>query len=311
MPEKKTRILVADDEESIRGSLAMLLGEEGYEVTAVRSAEEALEQFGFDPFPLVMSDIRMGGMSGIELLKEVRSSRPETEVIIMTSYASLETAVLALRSGAYDYLIKPFEELDLVIAAVARALEKSRLVRENMALVDSLARKNEELQEVNRILAENANQDGLTGLYNHRYFQEALSREFSLAARHNRVFSLLFADVDHFKLYNDAFGHQEGDTVLRMIAEIFRKSTRASDIVARYGGEEFVVLLPEADREKSEAMADRIRGIIAEYPFPNRQITISLGISSYPGDAREPGDLIRFADQALYQAKEAGRNAVR
>jgi len=260
MPEEKTRVLVADDEESIRGSLSMLLGEEGFDVTAVPSAEEALERFGRDPFPLVITDIRMGGMSGIDLLKEVRKLRPETEVIIITSYASLETAVLALRSGAYDYLIKPFEELELVVAAVTRALEKSRLVREKMALVEALARKNDELQQVNRILAEHANRDGLTGLYNHRYFQEAFARELGLALRHDRVFSLLFADVDNFKRYNDAHGHQAGDTVLKTIADLFLKSARGTDIVARYGGEEFVLILPETDRAHSGILAERIRG---------------------------------------------------
>jgi diguanylate cyclase (GGDEF)-like protein len=311
MPEEKTRVLVADDEESIRGSLSMLLEEEGYDVTAVPSAEEALERFVRDPFPLVITDIRMGGMNGIDLLKEVRKLRPETEVIIITSYASLETAVLALRSGAYDYLIKPFEELDLVVAAVARALEKSRLVREKMALVDALAWKNDELQRVNRILAELANRDGLTGLNNHRYFHEALARELFLAVRHNRVFSLLFADVDNFKQYNDTLGHQAGDTVLKMIADIFRESTRGTDIVARYGGDEFVMLLPETDREQSEILADRIRGRVAGHPFPHRQITISIGISTFPVDGEVPGDLVRMADRALYRAKEEGRNVVR
>jgi len=311
MPEEKTRVLVADDEESIRGSLSMLLGEEGFDVTAVPSAEEALERFGRDPFPLVITDIRMGGMSGIDLLKEVRKLRPETEVIIITSYASLETAVLALRSGAYDYLIKPFEELELVVAAVTRALEKSRLVREKMALVEALARKNDELQQVNRILAEHANRDGLTGLYNHRYFQEAFARELGLALRHDRVFSLLFADVDNFKRYNDAHGHQAGDTVLKTIADLFLKSTRGTDIVARYGGEEFVLILPETDRVHSGILAERIRETIAGHPFPHRQITVSIGISTFPADGMAAGDLIGAADRALFQAKEGGRNAVR
>jgi diguanylate cyclase (GGDEF)-like protein len=311
LPEEKIRVLVVDDEESIRGTLSMLLGEEGYDVTAVPSAEEALERFGRDPFPLVITDIRMGGMSGIDLLKEVRSLRPETEVIMITSYASLETAVLALRSGAYDYLIKPFEELELVVAAVTRALEKSRLVREKMALIEALARKNDELQQVNKILAENANRDGLTGLYNHRYFQEALARELDRALRHDRVFSLLFADVDSFKRYNDAHGHQAGDTVLKTIGDLFRNSARGTDIVARYGGEEFVLLLPETDRAQAGILAERIRGIIAGHPFPHRQITISIGISTFPGDGTLGGDLIRVADRALYRAKEEGRNVVR
>jgi len=122
--KEKVRILVVDDEEAIRGTVSSLLEEEGYEVTAVSSGEEALARFGDDPFPLVITDIRMGGMTGIDLLQGVKRLHPKTETIIMTSYASLETAVLALRSGAYDYILKPFEDLELVTTAVARAVEK-------------------------------------------------------------------------------------------------------------------------------------------------------------------------------------------
>ena len=317
MPEEKIRLLVADDEESIRGSLSMLLGEEGYDVTTVPSAEEALERFGRDPFPLVITDIRMGGMSGIDLLKEVRKLRPETEVIIMTSYASLETAVLALRSGAYDYLLKPFEDLELVITAVARAVEKGCLVRERNRLMEALARKNEELSAINTFLAERANRDGLTGLYNHRYFQEALARETALCVRHGRALSLIFGDVDHFKQFNDMHGHQAGDMVLCRIAEILQKCIRMSDVVARYGGEEFVVLLPDTIKEDARELAERIRVAIESHPFPGGEtqpggkLTISIGLSSFPEDGRETGALIQRADSALYAAKRSGRNLVR
>ena len=317
MDKGKVRLLVADDEEAIRGTLSALLGEEGYEVTAVSSAEEAIARLGNDPFPLVLTDIRMGGMTGIELLQEVKRLHPATEVIIMTSYASLETAVLALRSGAYDYLLKPFEDLELVTTAVARAVEKGCLVRERDALVEALARKNRELSEINAFLAERANRDGLTGLYNHRYFQEALARETALCVRHGRDLSLIFGDVDHFKKFNDTHGHQAGDTALCKIAEILQKCVRISDIVARYGGEEFVVLLPDTPKEDARVVAERIRAAIESYPFPGGEtqpggkLTISLGLSSFPEDGREPAALIKGADAALYAAKRDGRNVIR
>jgi diguanylate cyclase (GGDEF)-like protein len=317
MDKGKVRILVADDEEAIRGTLSALLGEEGYEVTAISSAEEAIARLGDDTFSLVLTDIRMGGMTGIELLQEVKRLHPATEVIIMTSYASLETAVLALRSGAYDYLLKPFEDLELVTTAVARAVEKGSLVRERDALVEALARKNRELSEVNAFLAERANRDGLTGLYNHRYFQEALARETALCERHGRDLSLIFGDVDNFKKFNDTHGHQAGDAVLRGIAEILRKCIRMSDILARYGGEEFVVLLPDTNKEDTRILAERIRAATESHPFPGREtqpggkLTISLGISSFPEDGRQPADLIKGADSALYEAKRSGRNVIR
>jgi diguanylate cyclase (GGDEF)-like protein len=317
MDKEKVRLLVADDEEAIRGTLSALLGEEGYEVTAVSSAEEAIARLGDDSFPLVLTDIRMGGMTGIELLQEVKRLHPATEVIIMTSYASLETAVLALRSGAYDYLLKPFEDLELVTSAVARAVEKGSLVRERDALVEALARKNRELSEINAFLAERANRDGLTGLYNHRYFQEALARETALCERHGRDLSLIFGDVDNFKKFNDTHGHQAGDAVLRGIAEILQKCIRKSDILARYGGEEFVVLLPDTSKEDSRILAERMRAATESHPFlggetqPGGKLTISLGISSFPEDGRQPADLIKGADSALYAAKRDGRNVIR
>jgi diguanylate cyclase (GGDEF)-like protein len=317
MDKRKVRLLVADDEEAIRGTLSALLGEEGYEVTAVSSAEEAIARLGDDPFSVVLTDIRMGGMTGIELLQEVKRLHPGTEVIIMTSYASLETAVLALRSGAYDYILKPFEDLEFVTTAVTRAVEKGSLVRERDALVEALARKNRELSEINALLAERANRDGLTGLHNHRYFQEALAREAVLCKRHGRDLSLIFGDVDHFKKFNDTNGHQVGDTVLRNIAEILQKCIRMSDIVARYGGEEFVVLLPDTTKEDARGLAERIRAAIESHPFPGGEtqpggrLTMSLGLSSFPGDGQEPADLIKRADSALYAAKRDGRNVVR
>jgi diguanylate cyclase (GGDEF)-like protein len=312
MRERNTRVLVADDEEAIRGALSILLEEDGYDVTAVASAEEALERFGSDPFPLVITDIRMGGMSGIDLLKEVKRLHPDTEVIVITSYASLETAMLALRSGAYDYLLKPFEDLELVTTAVARAADKECLVREKKRLLEALAQKNEELLAVNRILAERANRDGLTGLYNHRYFQEALRHETARSVRHGHVFSLLFVDVDHFKRYNDRNGHLAGDTVLGRIGEILLHSVRESDVVARYGGEEFVVLLPETPIGDAEDAAERIREAVAANPFPGEGVTVSIGISTRtPEKSRNAVEMIRAADEALYAAKQGGRNTIR
>jgi len=311
----KARILVADDEEAIRGSVSILLGDEGYEVTAVPSAEEALERVTAAPYDLVLTDIRMGGMSGIELLERVKKTRPATEVIIMTSYASLETAVLALRSGAYDYLIKPFEELDLVASAVARAIERGTLVRERNSLLEALERKNEELVAVNRILAERANRDGLTGLFNHRYFQDALRQEASRSVRNGHPFSLLFADIDSFKKYNDREGHQAGDDVIGGIGGIFMSCVRECDVVARWGGEEFVALFPETNKQNARAIAERIRDAVASQPFAGREaqpagkVTISMGLSSFPEDGSDLGELIRRADTAMYEAKRSGGNA--
>jgi len=314
--EETLRILVVDDEETIRGILSRVLGQEGYEVTVAESGEKALEAFRKDPYPLVITDIRMAGMSGMELLEEIRGIHSETQVIIMTSYASLETAIQAMRSGAYDYLVKPFEDLDLVTATISRATEKIRMSREIHSLIGTLKEKNEELESKNRILAEQASYDGLTQLHNHRHFQEALAMEASRSLRHGRTFSLIFMDIDQFKNYNDTHGHLKGDGLLRIVGEILKNILRKADLAARYGGDEFVLLLPETDKEGGRMVAERIRESIESHLFygrdahPGGKVTVSVGVASFPEDGTDPATLVESADKALYDAKSRGKNSV-
>jgi diguanylate cyclase (GGDEF)-like protein len=312
--EDNMRILVVDDEDTIRGVLSRVLGQEGYHVTIAESGEEALEIFEKDPHPLVLTDIRMEGMSGMELLTEIRGRNPETQVMIMTSYASLETAIQALRSGAYDYMVKPFEDLDLVIATVNRATEKIRLSREIHSLIETLKEKNEELELKNEILAEQASFDGLTQLHNHRHFQEALAMEVSRSLRHGRVFSLIFLDIDFFKTYNDTYGHLKGDNVLRTIGEILKNLLRKADLAARYGGDEFIMLLPETSKSAAGGVAVAVQKAIESHPFygkedlPGGKVTVSAGVSCFPEDGTDPATLIQCADKVLYEAKSRRKN---
>jgi diguanylate cyclase (GGDEF)-like protein len=310
------RILVVDDEFSLTALISEVLREDGHMVAEAASGEEALEIFRENPFPLVFSDIRMPGMSGMDLLKEIKNIRPETEIVIMTSHASLDTSVTALREGAYDYLIKPFEDLGLISAMANRVVEKLRLVQQNRELVSQLKQQNDELEEANTSLKELAVRDGLTGLYNHRYFQESLALELLRSRRYERTFSLLLLDVDSFKLYNDTHGHQAGDNLLRSLSEILQHWARKSDIVARYGGEEFVIILPETPKEGARIIAERLCQAIAETAFDGREtqpfgkITVSIGVATFPDDAADGSSLVQQADEQLYAAKENGRNAV-
>lgn len=164
-------------------------------------------------------------------------------------------------------------------------------------------------------LAMLATTDGLTGLYNHRTFQVRLSEEILRADRYNKDIILLLLDIDHFKHFNDTYGHQTGDEVLKVIAKIIRGNTRKVDFPARYGGEEFAVILPESDCTHAITVAERIRTAVMEYPFLLRDgsrvpITVSVGISCYPKDATQKEELIKKADMALYKAKHSGRNRV-
>ncbi|MCJ7646329.1 diguanylate cyclase [bacterium] len=152
--------------------------------------------------------------------------------------------------------------------------------------------------------------DGLTGLYNHRHFQEQLEVEVKRGQRYDLNLSLIMIDLDHFKEFNDSYGHLEGDTLLRKIAQILKSSLRETDFVARYGGEEFAVILPETNKEGASIAAERVRRALSEQTFGEvgAKMTVSLGVASYPDDACLRADLIRKADEALYRAKREGRN---
>jgi diguanylate cyclase (GGDEF)-like protein len=310
------RILVVDDEPTIRGVIGQVLRLDGHDAVEVASAEEALVAFRDQAFPLVITDIIMGSMNGLELLRELRKLDSEVLVVIMTSQASLEAATTALREGAYDFMIKPFDDLILISALVERASEKLRLQKRNRLLTEQLEMYAGELERLNRSLKHAADIDWLTGLYTRRYLRNALDGELSRAIRHHRALSLILLDVDHFKLYNDSHGHLAGDDVLRGLGKILVASTRTEDLCARYGGEEFVVLMPETDRSAALVVAERIRQEVEKHPFfgreemPSGNVTVSLGVASFPLDVSDGNGLIARADAALYQSKERGRNVV-
>jgi len=311
---EKIKVLVADDEESIRDILADVLGDDGYDIIEAQDGQEALELCHKLDIHIVLTDIRMPKLTGLELLEKIKKEKPGVEVIIMTSHASIASAQSAIRNGAYDYLVKPFESLDVISDVVSRAVETLQLNKKNQSFVEELKEKNEELIETNSSLKELAVKDGLTGLYNVRYFSEAIKNSVALSKRNDWCCSLLFIDVDHFKEYNDTYGHQAGDDVLVGLAKVLTKDLRSSDLLARYGGEEFVYLLPKTDKASAKYVADKIcknveASTIGRESDPSRRnVTISLGVSTYPEDGEDADKLIEAADQRLYKAKENGRN---
>jgi two-component system cell cycle response regulator len=312
----RLRVLVVDDEPTLRTVIAQVLRLDGFDATEADSAEQALVEFRARPFPVVITDIVMGGMSGLELLRELKAIDPETMVVVMTSQASLEAATTALRGGAYDFLVKPFEDLILVSAVVQRAGEALALQARNRLLSSQLEVYARELERLNVSLKDMADRDWLTGLANRRRLRSVLDSEVSRATRHGLELSILMLDVDHFKALNDRLGHGAGDIVLRELAEMLQGSVRAEDLCARYGGEEFVVLLPGAGRSAALACAEAIRCQAEHHPFADRAnlpggaLTVSLGIASFPADGHDGEALLNRADGALYLAKEGGRNRV-
>ncbi len=167
-----------------------------------------------------------------------------------------------------------------------------------------------QLKALNQKLQNLAVTDGLTGLHNHRAFQDYLEEQFQVAMRNKQPLALILMDVDHFKQYNDAYGHQAGDEVLRRVARILSERVRDGDLAARYGGEEFVIVLPRADLESAIAVAERLRQAIESAEWGLRPVTGSFGVACVRPDMETRQELIEAADQALYQAKQNGRNRV-
>lgn len=204
------------------------------------------------------------------------------------------------------------------ITAKKAAEESLRAERQNLEL--RVKQRTQALEEANRQLADLATRDGLTGLFNHRHFQERLEHEIHRAHRYESTLSLLFIDVDHFKAYNDKHGHPEGDELLRSMGQLLLSGgaslLRAADLAARYGGEEFVVVLPETALQGAGVVAERIRRAVATYPFrhphpqPSGRVTISVGVAELASGADAKGRLLASADAALYRSKANGRNRV-
>jgi two-component system, cell cycle response regulator len=308
------QVLIVDNDPGMLKTASAVLKREGYKVTAVSGGEEALSLFNTKPFEIIVIEVSLPGINGLDVIRAVKRQCSETQVIVTTGDASLETVISAIRAGAYDYLAKPLNHLNDISGVVGRAADKIRLTMENTRLINDLKKATDEVEEANRRLQELAIRDGLTGLYNHRYLQESLSREVKRARRDSHIFSVIFIDVDHFKQFNDTHGHPQGDTLLREIANIFRAFFRKSDIVTRYGGEEFVILLPETPKREAFHLAEEVRRRVETTNFmvreklPSGKVTVSLGVASFPEDGSNPAILTMKADKVLYMAKQLGRN---
>jgi diguanylate cyclase (GGDEF)-like protein len=207
------------------------------------------------------------------------------------------------------------------LRAYRLSIENQRLVNDlsakNQALLQlnheleaKIAERTRELEEANARLSRLAVTDGLTGLFNHRHFQERLALEVERSVRNGLPLSLLMLDVDYFKKYNDAHGHPAGDELLNELAGLMREGRRANDVVARYGGEEFAIVLIDTPKLTAMQVAEKLRKRIDDHRFHGRRIGVSIGVAGFPDDADSTERLIQAADSALYQAKHQGRNRV-
>ncbi len=475
-------VLICDDEESIRSMLGEAVGNWGFQVSTAPNGEAALEYLQAGNLPhIILTDIRMGGITGIELAAEAKKLSKEIEVVIMTSHGTFETAVQAMRIGVFDYISKPFDNIEDVRTTLVHVAERIYLKFYSEYLMTELQQKNAEIaalaemtEELNRTLdpietlqigaqgiskalggaptvfvqylpikkslvftsrspkelfggtqvrfplpenalvspqasleyieslgeqsdfltvleqswslnpehlqvgevtdsgrapnwkvfplitrgiprgafaflprewnaedspptlnrylqtistgfengllhakvVQSAIKDGLTGLFNVKYFKERFQTELQAAARLEHPLSLFFIDVDHFKKYNDTNGHPAGDQVLRMMADLMRKNFRGTDVLARYGGEEFVVLLPHTGFVDALEKAEAFRIVVEKCPFPNAhtqplgKVSCSIGVAEFPSHGATKEAVIKAADEALYEGKKKSRNVV-
>ncbi len=298
------RVIVIDDSQSMRKEIINMLKKrdlfEEYD-----EAEDGLNGFKKimeRPYDIILLDVMMPNLGGYEFLtwKARRKELANVPVILITSVDDVESKVKGLQLGAHDYVVKPFQEEELV-ARVGVHLKVKKLQDELLSTLKKL----EHLSVT----------DHLTGLYNRRHLMELLQREFDRSVRYSSKLSIIMVDIDHFKHFNDRYGHLTGDMVLVKVAEELRNNLRKHDIIGRYGGEEFVIILPETDVRGAMTVAERYRKRISEKNFGSDKtplrVTISLGVAGYPEHPiKDIDDLLRLADTALYKAKREGRNRV-
>jgi len=298
-------VLIADDSPSIRQFVSAVVHGCGLTPTLVCDGVEACDiLLDASPPQIAIIDWFMPGMDGVDICRKVRERADSAYIyiIMLTSRTTKEDMIDGLTAGADDYLTKPFDPAELR----SRLRSGRRIVELNRVMLE----KQEELIRLNEHLEALATRDGLTNLWNHRSFQEQFANEFSRAKRHMRELSLILLDVDFFKQFNDTFGHQAGDEVLRRVARVLQSTARQIDIVARYGGEEFAIILPDEDIRTSTLAAERFRKAIESEEWPARAVTASFGVATLKRTCDDPSAMIAEADRALYQSKRTGRNRV-
>ena len=291
-------ILIVEDDDAIRSSIYEFLTKSDYNVFSAPSAEEALEILKSGNIQIVITDILLPGKDGLQLTSQIKQ-KCDIDVIVMTGYSEDYSYEEAINKGASDLVFKPFR-LEELLLRLKRVLKERRLTKERSRILSKL----ENL----------AITDGLTKLYNLRHFYHLLEIEIDRCRRYGHPLALLLLDIDKFKVYNDTYGHLEGDKVLVRIGQIIQSCLRTMDSAFRYGGEEFTVILPETTAQEADNVAHRIKTAVEfEKFFPEPEnvvtVTISVGVTEYY-DKEELAAFIKRADQAMYLSKEKGRNTI-
>lgn len=285
-------VLLIDDCYDVYRLLRARLRSESIDLVGVTSGAEGIKTATEDKPSIILLDLDMPEMDGFEVLRHLKGDPATLDipVIVLSGIQSPHDKVTAFDLGAVDYITKPFELTELRIR-VRSALRLFSLMR---------------------MLAQKAQIDGLTGLWNRAHFDDRWEHEVERTRRHGKPASLAIVDLDHFKSINDTYGHPAGDSVIQGLAKIIQRQSRGSDICCRFGGEEFAIIMPETTPEDARTLCDRIRVELEDTDWPRhpkRKVTLSCGIAGVSGgETPDKVSWLESADKALYASKEGGRN---
>ena len=305
------KILIVDDSATARAGLSRFVERMGHEAVPANSGQDALDRFADIKPDLILLDVQMGDMDGYTVAEQIRRA-PDAHwvpIIFLSSREEDQDLETGIEAGGDDYLVKPVSYV--VLHAKVRALQRIDEMRKRLIKVSS------ELEAANRELERLSHFDGLTGIANRRYFDSMLARELSRACRSHSSLALCLIDIDHFKGFNDLYGHVLGDECLTRVAKRIEETVRrAADLASRYGGEEFAVVLPNTEIYAARAVADKIRHAIMDLNIAHegttvKRVSVSIGVCAVvPTRETAASAVIMRADAALYQAKQAGRDQV-
>jgi diguanylate cyclase (GGDEF)-like protein len=307
------KILLVEDTRTIAAVMAARLSSFGFDVVIAENGQIAVDKFPLEAPDLILMDIEMPVMNGFEATSRIRAYEATqqwawTPILFLTASDTQQNLVTAIEAGGDDFLAKSIPEE--VLHAKMKAMTRIAQLRRRLSLA-------------NRKLAEQANQDGLTGLCNRRSMDQRVDLAWLHCGAHRQAFGLLMIDVDNFKKFNDHYGHQAGDDCLRAVAKAIEVSVEkaigngysANTFAARYGGEEFAVVIPEANEERAAALAEEVVAAIRSTEIAHDLnasygiVTASIGVASaVPTEEIEVAAVFRAADRALYRAKDGGRN---
>lgn len=308
MPKiSKATVLLVEDDKVQAAAAKDFLEKMGYKVLYVRDGKSAIKMAKTQSVDIILLDLILPDIDGNEVARWLKTN-DDTKgipIIVLTVKGSTMEKVTGLQAGADDYLPKPYSEIELNARIYACLRTK--------ALQDALRKKNQELEEVLLRVENLTITDSLTELFNRRYFEASIGKEFKRAIRYNSPLSCMISYIDNFSEIIENYGHDKANAILKNISRLLKGCVRGIDTIARWGDQEFIIMLPETPKEDTAQVAARILQMISSYEFPNLQekVTLSIGIAGLPDPSIETSEkLINEAELALYEAKTKGGNRI-